>query len=135
MSAYVAELSCLSLLFQAGERFVMKSFLLIKAWKPTQTGLPVIHTVLKNLSALPGRHISSTSIGSFFFKKKKKKRSRSPFKSYSARPHGPLACAKILSNRIRGRVIQYKVDGTERSARVKDRIRTCAISDSDFPTS
>ncbi|KAG8302814.1 hypothetical protein J6590_025092 [Homalodisca vitripennis] len=32
------------------------------------------------------------------------RRGRSPFKPYSLRPHGPLACARILSNRIRGRV-------------------------------
>ncbi|KAG8320871.1 hypothetical protein J6590_059431 [Homalodisca vitripennis] len=32
------------------------------------------------------------------------RRGRSPFKPYSVRPHGPLACARILSNRIRGRV-------------------------------
>ncbi|KAG8295354.1 hypothetical protein J6590_081875 [Homalodisca vitripennis] len=27
---------------------------------------------------------------------------------YTARPHGPLACARILSNRKRGESIQYK---------------------------
>ncbi|KAG8323570.1 hypothetical protein J6590_001286 [Homalodisca vitripennis] len=32
---------------------------------------------------------------------------RAPFKPFSARPHGPLACARILSNRIRGRVDTY----------------------------
>ncbi|KAG8298752.1 hypothetical protein J6590_007339 [Homalodisca vitripennis] len=33
-----------------------------------------------------------------------RRRGRSPFKPYSVRPHGPLACARILSNRIRRRV-------------------------------
>ncbi|KAG8274019.1 hypothetical protein J6590_008145 [Homalodisca vitripennis] len=42
---------------------------------------------------------------------------------YAARPHGPLACARILSNRARGIVDT-----------VQDRIRTCALSNSDSTT-
>ncbi|KAG8306474.1 hypothetical protein J6590_046793 [Homalodisca vitripennis] len=38
----------------------------------------------------------------------------------------------ILKNTIRGESIQYKVDGTDKSATVTDRIRTCAISNSDL---
>ncbi|KAG8336590.1 hypothetical protein J6590_042110 [Homalodisca vitripennis] len=53
-----------------------------------------------------------------------KRRGRSPFKPYSVSPDGPLACARILSNRIRGRVDT-----------VQDRNRTCAISNSDSKSS
>ncbi|KAG8324962.1 hypothetical protein J6590_078932 [Homalodisca vitripennis] len=48
---------------------------------------------------------------------------------YSVRPHRPPACARILSNRIRGRV--DTVQGRWYCARVTDRIRTYAISNSD----
>ncbi|KAG8243210.1 hypothetical protein J6590_049374 [Homalodisca vitripennis] len=41
----------------------------------------------------------------------------SVFILYSARPHGPLVCTRILPYRIRGESIQYKVDGSNKKCK------------------
>ncbi|KAG8299561.1 hypothetical protein J6590_097843 [Homalodisca vitripennis] len=56
---------------------------------------------------------------------------RSPIKPYSFRPHGPLACARILTNRIRGEPIQYEIDGTDKNCNGHIQDLNCAISNSD----
>ncbi|KAG8336416.1 hypothetical protein J6590_045382 [Homalodisca vitripennis] len=60
------------------------------------------------------------------------KRSRSPFKPYSARPHGPLGLCEDLIKQNKGES-RYSTRSMVliKSARVTDRIRTCAISNSD----
>ncbi|KAG8273465.1 hypothetical protein J6590_019172 [Homalodisca vitripennis] len=57
--------------------------------------------------------------------------SRSPFKPYSVRPHGPLACARILSKNKRESRYSTSWKVLIKSATVTDRIRTRAISYSD----